>query len=137
VCKRLWTEDGVEHHGAFFDFPPVAFEPKPVQRPWPPLLVGGESEAALRRAARAGDGWIGLDHTPESVTSPLARLRALRAAAVREREGFAVTVGAADPDAEAVRRFEELGVDRLIVSPWRRSREALDALRRTADRLLR
>ena len=44
--------------GAFFRFEPVMFEPKPVQKPHPPLLVGGESPAALRRAAREGDGWL-------------------------------------------------------------------------------
>ena len=56
VCRRLWSEPTVEHHGEFFSFPPVAFEPKPIQRPWPRLHVGGESPAALRRAARFGGG---------------------------------------------------------------------------------
>ena len=51
VCKRLWTEETISHHGEFFSFDEVAFEPKPVQKPWPPILVGGESKAALRRAA--------------------------------------------------------------------------------------
>ena len=66
VCKRLWTEAEVAHDGEFFSFGPVAFEPKPVQRPWPPIVVGGESDAALRRAALLGDGWIGMGHTLES-----------------------------------------------------------------------
>ena len=66
VCKRLWTEETVTHHGEFFSFDEVVFEPKPVQRPWPPILVGGESKAALRRAARLGDGWLGMGHTFES-----------------------------------------------------------------------
>ncbi|UCE84844.1 MAG: TIGR03619 family F420-dependent LLM class oxidoreductase, partial [Deltaproteobacteria bacterium] len=57
VCKRLWTEETIEHRGEFFSFDPVMFEPKPIQKPWPPLHIGGESEAALRRAARLGDGW--------------------------------------------------------------------------------
>src|SRR5439155_172296 len=70
VCKRLWTEDVIEHHGEFFDFPPVMFEPKPVQKPHPPVLVGGESDRALERAARLGDGWIGMHHTPDSRRTP-------------------------------------------------------------------
>ena len=53
-----------------FDFPAVMFEPKPVQKPWPPVHVGGESGAALRRAARAGDGWVGMAHTLESIGDP-------------------------------------------------------------------
>jgi len=72
VCKALWTETEVEHHGEFFDFDAVAFEPKPVQRPYPPILVGGESDAALRRAVRHANGWIGMAHTPESAASATA-----------------------------------------------------------------
>lgn len=67
VCKRLWTDDVIEHHGEFYDFGPVMFEPKPVQDPHPPLVIGGESDRALRRAARSCDGWIGMSHTPETV----------------------------------------------------------------------
>ena len=49
ICKRLWTEEEISYDGEFFKFDPVRFEPKPVQKPWPPMLVGGESKAALRR----------------------------------------------------------------------------------------
>ena len=57
AMKVLWTEEEPEFHGEFVDFADVAFEPKPVQRPHPPLWIGGSSMAALRRAARVGDGW--------------------------------------------------------------------------------
>jgi probable F420-dependent oxidoreductase len=50
VCRRLWSEDVVEHHGEFFDFDPVMFAPKPTQRPWPPIHIGGDGPAALRPA---------------------------------------------------------------------------------------
>jgi probable F420-dependent oxidoreductase len=136
VCKRLWSEPEIEHRGEFFHFEPVAFEPKPVQRPWPPIHVGGESPAALRRAARAGNGWIGLDHTPDSVRAPVAQLRALRAEAGLEPEGFAITVGARVETRDELLRFAEAGVSRLIVAPWRRSTEAVDGLRRLAARVL-
>jgi probable F420-dependent oxidoreductase len=126
VCKRLWSEDVVEHRGEFFDFDPVMFEPKPVQRPWPPIVVGGESRAALRRAVRHGAGWIGMDHTIESVAAPVAFLRG-------ESPGCEITVGAAIASPDDVRRWEDAGVDRLMVSPWRRSPEAVDGLRRFAD----
>ena len=68
VCRRLWTEETIEHHGDFFDFGPVMFEPKPVQKPHPPMIIGGESPAALRRAARH-DGWIGLSTPPSRSAS--------------------------------------------------------------------
>jgi probable F420-dependent oxidoreductase len=135
VCRRLWTEDVVAHSGRFFAFEAVRFEPKPVQKPHPPILVGGESEAALRRAARLGDGWIGLDHTPASAGAAVARLRALREAAGRGALPFSVTVGARDPGPAELAAFAEAGVDRVIVAPWRRSREVGPALRALAERL--
>jgi len=135
VCRRLWTEEVVEHHGAFFDFGPVMFEPKPVQKPHPPIHVGGESEAALRRAA-CHDGWCGLDHTPASARRRAERLRALRAEAGREGARFEVSVGGSVASRDEAARYQEAGVDRLIVAPWTRSREALEGLRRFADRLL-
>ncbi|MFN8036746.1 MAG: TIGR03619 family F420-dependent LLM class oxidoreductase [Acidimicrobiia bacterium] len=133
VCKRLWTESEVEYHGEFFDFAPVVFEPKPVQRPWPPILVGGESDAALRRAARAGDGWIGMAHTFESAALSIAKLRAFRDDARRSGEPFQVCLGGEVSSPDDVRRWRDLGVTRLVVSPWARSREAVDGLRRFAD----
>lgn len=133
VCKRLWSEPVVEHHGEFFAFEPVAFEPKPLQHPWPPLLIGGESDAALRRAARAGDGWIGMSHTLETAATQLERLRKLRAEAGRAGDAFEICLGAPVTSSEGVARWEELGVTRLIVSPWARSREAVDGMRRFAD----
>jgi probable F420-dependent oxidoreductase len=136
VCKRLWTDDTVEHHGEFFDFGPVLFEPKPVQRPWPPLHVGGESAAALRRAATAGDGWVGMNHTPDSAARSVARLRRLRQEAGRGANRFEVTVGGSVETAQDLERWAEAGVQRLIVSPWTRSRQAVDAIRRLADEVL-
>jgi probable F420-dependent oxidoreductase len=133
VCKRLWTEPEIEHHGEFFDFAPVAFEPKPVQQPWPPLLIGGESDAALRRAARLADGWIGMSHTFESAPERIDRLRTLRDEYGRADEPFQICLGAPVQSRDDVERWEDLGVTRLVVSPWRRSKEALDGMRRLAD----
>lgn len=135
VCKRLWSEKTVEHQGDFYDFGPVAFEPKPVQQPWPPIHVGGESDAALRRAARAGDGWFGLVHTLDSARERVERLRALRAEVGRSAERFEVTIGARLESRDDVRRFADAGVNRIVVSPWRRSPEAVDGLRGFAERL--
>lgn len=136
VSKRLWVDAMIEHHGEFFDFDAVAFEPKPVQRPWPPILVGGESGAALRRAAGRGDGWIGMGHTFESAAGQIARLRELRAAAGRAEEPFQICLGGPVETRADVARWEELGVTRLIVSPWARSPEAVESLHRFADLVL-
>ena len=133
VCRRLWTEPVVTHSGEFFRFDAVHFEPKPVQKPHPPIHVGGESDAALRRAARAGDGWIGIEPELETVSRAIARLGELRREAGREGGRFEVTIGAALDGPDAAARLEEAGVHRLIVRPWRRSPEAIDGLRAFAD----
>ena len=133
VCRRLWTDEVIEQHGEFFDFGPVMFEPKPVQSP-PPVIVGGESPPALRRAARLGDGWVGLDHTLESVGEPIAKLRKLRAEAGRGDEPFEITVGGPVRSEDDIRRWEDAGVDRLICAPWKRSPEAVDGLRTFSER---
>lgn len=136
VCRRLWTEPTVEHHGDFFDFEPVAFEPKPVQRPHPPISVGGESPRALRRAAAYGDGWIGMAHTPETAAGRVDELRRLRSEAGREGLDFTVTVMGAVESAADVDRWQDAGVDRLIVVPWQRGRDSVDAIERFAERHL-
>jgi probable F420-dependent oxidoreductase len=135
VCKSLWSEERVEHRGRFFSFDPVMFEPKPLQRPHPPVSVGGESHAALRRAA-AHDGWIGLQHTPQSVQRPLQLLRQLRQETGTAGRRFTVTVGGSVETEDDVRRFAEAGVDRIIVSPWVRTREVPQALDSFAGRFL-
>lgn len=58
VLRALWTSEVSEFHGEFYDLPPVRFEPKPLQSPEPPILLGGTSEPALRRAGRLADGWV-------------------------------------------------------------------------------
>ncbi len=134
VCRRLWTEEQVAHHGRFFDFDTVMFEPKPHQRPHPPVLIGGESPAALRRAARH-DGWIGLNHTPDTAGTLVATLRELRSAAGRSGP-FSVTVGATVHGDDEVDALSGAGVDRLIVAPWARTRDVPDALAQFAARFL-
>jgi probable F420-dependent oxidoreductase len=133
VCKRLWTEPEVAHDGKFFHFDAVAFEPKPVQQPWPPILIGGESPAALRRAARVGDGWIGMGHTFETAAAQIARLRDLRREHGPDDASFQICLGGPVEGSHDVERWAELGVTRLIMSPWRRSPEAIDGMRRFAD----
>lgn len=135
VCRRLWTDDVIEHHGEFYDFEPVMFEPKPVQARLP-LVVGGESRRALRRAAEHGDGWIGMFHTPETAAAQIAVLRQLEDAAGRADRPVHVTVMGSVDDDDDVARWQEAGVDRLMVVPWRRSPEAVAAIGSFAERFI-
>jgi len=132
LCKRLWTEEVIEHHGEFFDFAPVMFEPKPVQKPHPPILIGGESERALERAARLGDGWIGMHHTPETAALQVKKLRELRGSA----PALQTTCSGLVNHLADIEAWEAAGIDRLIVTPWKRSPEAIDAMKRFAGEFL-
>jgi len=135
ALKALWTQAEPEFHGRFFDFGPLKFEPKPVQKPHPPILFGGESEVALRRAAALGDGWFGVAHDPKSATRCVEALRALRAEAGRQDEDFEITVGHAGGalDAAVLRDYSEAGVDRIVALPWWRGREAIEKLEELAE----
>ena len=126
VVRRLWTEDVIEHHGTFYDFDPVRFEPKPVQKPYPPLCVGGESDRAMRRAVHA-DGWMALVHTPATAAPLVARYRALEAELRPGHRGMVTLCGACGSPAERD-AWVRAGVDRLVVSPWARTRDARSSL---------
>ena len=69
--KSLWQDPISEFHGEHYDLRPCQLYPKPVQTPHPPIHVGGESDAALRRVARHGQGWFTLNRPPEDLAEPL------------------------------------------------------------------
>jgi probable F420-dependent oxidoreductase len=133
VCKQLWTEPVISHHGEFFNFDGAVFEPKPLQSPHPPLLVGGEAKPALRRAAKYGDGWIGMAHTIESAQGQIAKLRELLEAEGRDPDAFEYCLGGPVQTPEDVEQWRAIGVTRLVISPWRRSPDAVAGLHAFAE----
>ena len=135
VCQQLWSEDVVSHRGRFFGFEPVMFEPKPVQKPWPPLHIGGDGPAAIRRAATVGDGWVPMNHTLEQIPAQAARLAELREQAGRDGR-TEITLGGSITSAADVERYAEAGVDRVFVRPWRRTSDAMESIARFADEFL-
>jgi probable F420-dependent oxidoreductase len=134
VCQRLWSDPVVEHHGENFDFGPVMFEPKPVQSPWPPMHIGGDGAAAMRRAALVGDGWIPMNHAVEQIPAAAARLAELRDRAGRPGT-VEITMGV-QADLESLQRAAAAGVGRALVRPWSSGRLTIDGLRRFADEVL-
>ena len=134
IAKRLWTEPVVEYAGEFYAFEQVCFQPKPISRPHPPILAGGEGARSLRRAVERCQGWISMPHTLETATPQVNRLRQLLDAADRPPEGFQITVSAFEAPPEQVADFEKLGVHRLVVRPATRSRLAVDQLAEFATR---
>jgi probable F420-dependent oxidoreductase len=135
VLRTLWAERETSFRGEFFSFDPVVFEPKPPQGRVP-ILVGGESQAALRRAAVRGDGWVGMQHSAGEAAALVAQLRALAAGEGREPASVPVTISGDAQSAEELAAYADAGVDRLIVAPWRRSAGAADSVRRFAETVL-
>ncbi len=118
VLPRLFTGELVEHHGTFYDFGKLSLAPVP-SKPVP-LIIGGNSKAAMRRAARVGDGWIPASSSrPEELEPMLAEMQRLRAEAGRADAPFEIIAAlAAMPDVDLYRRFEDLGVSGVMAAPW-------------------
>ncbi|MDP9183645.1 MAG: TIGR03619 family F420-dependent LLM class oxidoreductase [Actinomycetota bacterium] len=111
ALRAVWGDDPVEHSGEFYEVPRSLVQPKPVQRPGPPLLMGGTAEPSLRRAGRLADGWISSSGFPaEKMPAALATLRAAREEAGGSMEDFRVVVRA------VVRVREEAG-ERAFTGP--------------------
>ena len=119
VMQSLWTEDVSSFSGELYDLPACRMYPKPVQSPHPPVHVGGESDAALRRAARFGQGWYTFNRSPGDLAEPLATLDGLLAAEGRSRgDGdfqLSVCPYSQPVDASTLEAYRDAGVDRVVL----------------------
>jgi probable F420-dependent oxidoreductase len=117
AMQAIWTADAPEYHGKYVDFPPMRVGPRPVQKPHPPILVGGAFPYGARRAVRYGDGWIPHLRRPdyEDVTDYLPQFRAMAAEAGRDPDALPVTVWGGIEDPERLRRYRDAGVARIVV----------------------
>ena len=118
AMKALWTEEEAAFHGEMVDFDPVWSYPKPVQKPHPPVIVGGAFPHGARRAIAFGDGWM--PHISRQqygdVTEFLQRFRQMAAEGGRDPETFPVTAWACSEDADRLKRYSNLGIVRACVS---------------------
>jgi probable F420-dependent oxidoreductase len=117
VLKKLWTEEEASFEGQFFDFKDVISSPRPLQRPHPPLVIGGNKRVSLKRVAVHGDGWHPLLLTPDGVKKRMAVLkeeveRAGRAEMPLEVQ-LRVDMSSVDPG--SVLQYEDAGVTELVV----------------------
>ena len=158
-CLRaIWSDEPVEFHGEFYDVPSSYVDPKPVQRPHPPLLLGGSAEPALRRVAHLADGWISASRFPAAnVPAAIATIRSeatgagrdpdtmrfvIRGAVkVRDTDDDAPLTGTIDKirkdiaayaDAGATEFFVDLNFDDQIGNP---DADAAESMRRAHDAL--
>jgi len=120
AMRALWTMKQPTHHGPSASFSNVAAYPRPIQRPMPPVVIGGESAAALRRAVTMGNGWYGFGLTVEQTKKHIGDLR--RTAEQHDRPGelgnLEITVTpVGDFDRRSVEAYAAAGVNRLVVLP--------------------
>jgi probable F420-dependent oxidoreductase len=118
VLRTLWGGGMVEHHGEFYDFDRLEIAPVPAEPV--PILIGGHSERALRRAARIGDGWVGVMYGFDEVKGYLERLRGYREEAGTADRPFDVQVAVIDrlPTPDVCAELDALGVTTLMTSAW-------------------
>jgi alkanesulfonate monooxygenase SsuD/methylene tetrahydromethanopterin reductase-like flavin-dependent oxidoreductase (luciferase family) len=112
--KEVWTKKDASFHGRFVDFDPVWSEPKPVQKPHPPVLIGASTKFAVERVAEYGDGWMPGFGTCD-FAQRLAQLDAACAKRGRKRESLDLTVFAAPPKAAELEKLADLGFERAVL----------------------
>jgi probable F420-dependent oxidoreductase len=118
AMRNLWGDERSSYQGEFVSFENARSYPKPAQGRKLPILVGGQTEPALKRAAAYGDGWCGFNLTPEDTAQKIKHLRELRKAAGRASENFEFSMSptAASTPAD-LERYRDAGVDELYLSP--------------------
>ena len=135
VMRNLWADEDPEFEGSFFSYSGVKFSPKPIQKPYPPILIGGQGNAAMRRAAGLGDGWHPNGSSPDKMASRIEKLgriaesqgRSLSDLKISVRSELDVlpsdsgssespTVGSKDQILETIDAYWKLGVKEMVFS---------------------
>lgn len=125
VFKTLWTDAAPRFEGEFYRLSDIGFAPKPVQKPHPPLWIGGHSQAALHRAVTLGDGWHASAQTPEQMRHYLERLRKVAEEAGRAFESLELSLrlplradavqGSRQAIIDQYSAYKALGLNHLVV----------------------
>jgi probable F420-dependent oxidoreductase len=120
AMRAIWTMEHPEHEGPSASFRGVASYPRPIQRPMPPIVIGGESSAAFRRAVTTANGWYGFGLTVEQTKQHIEGLRRAGEQNARPAElgNLEITVTPVGPfDRRTIESFAAAGVHRLVVLP--------------------
>jgi probable F420-dependent oxidoreductase len=134
AMQRLWTDDVSSYKGEFVNFEGVRSFPKPVSGGKLPIIFGGESEPALKRVARYGTGWFGMNLTTADAAQKIARLRELMAMYNRKPEDVELMVGPKTRlSTDDLKRLRDLGVQEVVVPSWGRRPDVQEHVRRLED----
>ena len=125
AMKGLWTEDEYAHDGQWVSFSPTWLYPKPIQKPHPPVLLGGDSDYTLDRVARFCDGWLPIARPGFDVNRSMARLKANAARHGRDSSQISVSVFGAKADPATLDDFRTAGVSRALIVLPSQSREKI------------
>jgi probable F420-dependent oxidoreductase len=115
ALKEIWTKDEARFQGEFVRFEPIWAYPKPVQKPHPPILLGGESGYTLQRVVDFCDGWFPRGRNPELVLSGLRDLRERAARAGRDMRTISISAFATPADEKVLEQFAAAGVTRALL----------------------
>jgi probable F420-dependent oxidoreductase len=118
AMKEIWTKSEAEYHGEFVNFDPMMAWPKPVQKPYPSILVGGAFPYSARRAIRYGDGWMPqvTERSPTPLIELIPKFRQMCAEADRDPDKMDISLGGQSPDADLAKRYRDAGVNRVSTS---------------------
>lgn len=119
AMREIWTKSKAEYHGEFVNFDPMMTWPKPVQKPHPPVIIGGAYPYAARRAVRYGDGWMPLAGRPAQygdVFDYVPKFREMLKEAGRDPERFPVSLFSSVDDLDRLKRYRDMGIVRSVVS---------------------
>jgi probable F420-dependent oxidoreductase len=131
AMKALWAEEEAEYHGEMVDFDKVWSWPKPVQKPHPPIILGGETDYTLRRVVEYCDGWFPRPGRGFEIAEQLKRLRCIAEEKGRDPKTLSTSVFRAPPDKATLKEYEAAGIDRAVLEIPDQSR---DEILRVLDR---
>ena len=134
AMKALWTGDTADYHGEHVEFSESWSYPKPVQKPHPPILLGGESDYTLRRIVQYCDGWLPRARNGFDAEVNMARLKSFADAAGRDFSSLSVNVFGAPADPDTLAGYVDAGISRVLLSLPSASRDkVLPVLDRYSD----
>lgn len=115
AMRALWTQEEAEFHGEFVNFDPVWQYPKPLQKPHPPIFLGGETDYTLKRVVEFCDDWFPRPRSGWEPRSAVTRLHRAAVAAGRDPATLSITVFSAPSDRAALALYREAGIDRVLL----------------------